>query len=78
MPTGMSTGENCSQVSIRSHPGGWEMHSGGECSGHELRVSIRSHPGGWEMRQCSTNDINLKAGFNPLPPRRVGDALNSG
>jgi len=40
-------------VSIRSHPGGWEMH--GPLA--ELRsittVSIRSHPGGWEMRELA-------------------------
>jgi len=85
------------QVSIRSHPGGWEMPStpatpsrshrfqsaptpeGGRCAFCTANtrwhpsVSIRSHPGGWEMRHCPV--ISRHGGcFNPLPPRRVGDA----
>jgi len=38
------------EVSIRSHPGGWEMPRNTLDGTGGISVSIRSHPGGWEMR----------------------------
>jgi len=61
-------------VSIRSHPGGWEMRAWAVACGGCRGVSIRSHPGGWEMLSCTRCSRAGSRRFNPLPPRRVGDA----
>jgi len=61
-------------VSIRSHPGGWEMQGTIRDLGLSFYVSIRSHPGGWEMPRVHPHEPRAARCFNPLPPRRVGDA----